>query len=98
MQQGDSAFERMLGQVLSAGSMISTVLLAIGLALLALAGSAGLAPFALHAGLVVLMATPMMRVLFSLGEYLRRRDWVFVVVTVIVLLELAASVFEALSA
>jgi Protein of unknown function (DUF1634). len=49
----------------------------------------------LNAGLIILMATPVGRVVISVGEYVLERDWVFVVLTTIVLLELMGGVFEA---
>lgn len=93
----DSRFERRLGQILTVGSVGSTLLLAAGLAIvLVTRSSAGPGDVTLRAGLIVLMATPMMRVLASTVEYVTRRDWFFVLVTLIVLLELAASVIGAL--
>jgi uncharacterized membrane protein len=41
------------------------------------------------------MATPVARVVVSLGEYIRERDWLFVALTTIVLLTLAGSVAAA---
>jgi uncharacterized membrane protein len=38
----------------------------------------------LTAGLVILMATPILRVIVSLVEYVRMRDWFFVATTVMV--------------
>ena len=55
----------------------------------------GASHFLLNAGLIILMATPVGRVVISVGEYFLERDWVFVVLTTIVLLELAAGVYEA---
>lgn len=99
MTLSDSRFEHLLGQVLSIGSTASTAVLAVGLALQFLPVNAPrLSRIALHTGLIILMGTPMMRVVVSMAEYMRRRDWVFVGVTLIVLLELAASVIDALTA
>ena len=50
----------------------------------------------LTAGLLVLMATPMLRVLLSLVEYVRMRDWLFVATTLVVLAELSVAVASAL--
>jgi uncharacterized membrane protein len=41
----------------------------------------------LSAGLVILMATPVGRVVVSVSEHAFERDWAFVVLTTIVLLE-----------
>ena len=50
-----------------------------------MAGAAGgAANVLLTAGLVMLMATPILRVIVSLVEYVRMRDWFFVVTTVLV--------------
>ena len=46
----------------------------------------------LSTGLLLLLATPVARVVVSVIDYARERDWLFVTLTVIVLLELAASV------
>lgn len=98
MKVSDSRFEQMLGRVLTIGSRLSTALLGVGLALLMVPQAGWLSRIALDTGLVVLMGTPIMRVVVSAAEYTRRRDWAFVLVTLIVLLELAASVIEALRA
>ena len=42
------------------------------------------------------MATPVGRVAVSVGEYARQRDWLFVLLTSIVLIELLASVVAAM--
>ena len=51
-------------------------------------GSEG-ATIALHAGLVLLMASPAVRMAVATAERLRRRDTAFVVMTVVVVVELA---------
>jgi len=90
--------ERRVGSVLRLGVLASSVCLSLGL-LLALRGDAAGMPNALlTAGLVALLATPVSRVLVSVVVYLRSRDWVFAALTVIVLLELALSVFAAFRA
>lgn len=97
MSSSDFAFERRLGRVLSASSRVSVVLLAAGLLLLFAGPDTTSASItALDTGLIVLLATPMLPVLVSVVEYLRRRDWLFAGVTLIVLLELAASLLGAL--
>jgi uncharacterized membrane protein len=79
--------ERTLGRILVTGVVVSALLLAGGLALwLAHPSAAGLR--LLNAGLIVLMATPILRVLVSFAEYVRIRDWIFAGATVIVLIEL----------
>jgi uncharacterized membrane protein len=47
-------------------------------------------------GLMLLLATPVARVVVSVVDYARERNWVFFGLTVIVLVELAASVLYAI--
>jgi uncharacterized membrane protein len=94
---GDRGFEETLGRLLRIGVLASSSCLAVGL-VLTLAGSANWSQSVLlTAGLVALMATPAARVVASAVTYLRRRDWAFAVLTLIVLLELLASALVALS-
>lgn len=87
--------ERLLGRVLLAGVAISAGLFGLGLALWMIAGADGPgAPF-LHAGLVILMATPVARVVVSVIEYVRERDWLFAAATLGVLAVLVATVVVA---
>ena len=68
-----------------------------GLGLALALGGVGveLAPPLLRTGLIILLATPIARVTVSAVDYARERDWLFVALTLIVLLELAASVVAA---
>ena len=87
--------ERLVGGVLRAGTIASTALFAIGI-VMALAGSRPeLAGVLLNAALIILLATPAARVIVSVIEYIRERDWVFVVLTLVVLAALAGSVAAA---
>jgi uncharacterized membrane protein len=89
------SLEQAVGRVLRLGITASSVCLGIGLAL-ALGGVApGLARRLLTTGLMILLATPISRVAVSAVDYARERDWLFVALTLIVLLELAASVVAA---
>jgi len=45
-------------------------------------------------GILMLMATPVARVLFSVFAFARQRDWVYVVITLIVLAVLVYSMFS----
>ena len=56
---------------------------------------AGAAHLLLNVGLVILLATPVGRVVVSVGEYALERDWVFVLLTTIVLVELVGSLIAA---
>jgi uncharacterized membrane protein len=88
--------ERIVGVVLRLGVTASTLCLAAGLVTSFLDGAAGLARFLLHAGIIMLLATPVARVVVSLGEYALQRDWIFVGLTLTVLLELLASAAAAM--
>jgi uncharacterized membrane protein len=79
--------ERRLGNLLNAGIMLSALCLIAGLPLTELRRltSANPAPHPLlHAGLMILMATPIVRVLISLVEEVRARNWFFALVTLAV--------------
>lgn len=87
--------ERLIGVVLRGGVALSSTCLAIGL-VLSLAGWTRTADALLNVGLVILIATPASRVVISVVEYALERDWVFVGLTSIVLLELVGSLIAAL--
>jgi len=70
-------------QVLRVATWTSAALLALGLAL-TLTGAAQ-AEGALHAGIWLLIATPIARVLMALADYLREKDWTFFALTLLVL-------------
>jgi uncharacterized membrane protein len=84
-----------VGRLLGIGVLVSSTCLAAGLVLALVRGDSGLARALLSAGLVLLMATPAARVVLSAISYLRRRDWLFAGLTLIVLLQLLASVIIA---
>ena len=87
--------ERIIGQVLRGGVVLSSVCLTAGL-VLSLAGVEPVATVLLNAGIIVLLATPVSRVVVSTVEYVVERDWPFATLTFIVLLELVASAVAAL--
>jgi uncharacterized membrane protein len=80
--------ELMLGRLLFAGVMSSAVCLAVGLVLTVVAGHSTAANIILTVGLVILMITPLARVVTSLAVYVRMRDWFFVGTTILVFVEL----------
>jgi uncharacterized membrane protein len=83
----DDPFDRletMLGRLLRAGVTSAAVCLGIGLALWMAAGPTRLSNGVLTAGILVLMATPLMRVVVSLVAYAKMRDWFFVTTTALV--------------
>ena len=86
------ALERLLGRVLGTGVRISAVLLGLGLAVFSSGYAPPVADALLHAGLVALMATPMLRVVISVVEYARARDWFYLATTGAVLLVLIGTV------
>jgi uncharacterized membrane protein len=88
--------ELVIGRVLFAGVATSSVCLAVGLGLSLLGGMASMAGLLLSAGIVILLATPVARVIVSMIDYLIARDWIFAGLTTIVLVELLASVAAAL--
>jgi uncharacterized membrane protein len=89
-----SRLENTIGFVLRAGVAASSIALAMGLGLALMDAPA--APWLLHAGIVMLLATPVARVVVSIVEYIRERDWTFATLTAIVLAELLASAVAAL--
>jgi uncharacterized membrane protein len=86
-----------LGRLLVTGVIASTVLLAIGLVFWLLSPQSPVALWLLNAGLIVLMGTPIMRVVVSFAEYVGMRQWFFAGVTIVVLVELSVTVLVALS-
>jgi uncharacterized membrane protein len=88
--------ERMIGVVLRAGVMASSACLTVGLLLALIYGEGGIAWVLLNAGVIVLLATPVARVIVSIVRYASERDWTFTILTMIVLIELMASAAVAL--
>jgi uncharacterized membrane protein len=86
-----------LGRLLVTGVIASATLLATGLGLWLSGSHPTAAAWLLNAGLIALMATPILRVLVSFAEYVAMKQWFFVGVTVLVLLELSVTVLVALS-
>ena len=90
----DLDLEILIGRVLRIGVTASSVCLAAGLAASLL--SAGAAGWLLTAGLVILILTPAAHVVLSIVEYAAARDWRFVLLTTIVLLELVSGAVAAI--
>jgi uncharacterized membrane protein len=86
-----------LGRLLVTGVIISATLLATGLSLWLSGSHMTASAWLLNAGLIVLMSTPILRVIVSFAEYIVMREWFFVAVTIAVLLELSVTVVVALS-
>jgi uncharacterized membrane protein len=88
--------ERSVAIVLRAGVMLSSACLALGLVLSLTQAAPRIAELLLQSGILVLLCTPVARVVISTVEYVAVREWRFAVLTSIVLLELLASAVAAL--
>jgi len=98
MNREGSAMQRLettIGEVLRFGTITSSTMFALGLVMTLAHYQPAVAQLLLVAGLVILLATPVMRVIVSVIEYVRERDWTFVLLTLIVLLALGGSVVAA---
>jgi uncharacterized membrane protein len=88
--------ERIIGVLLRVGVSASSLCLAVGLALSFVDAGVPASRILLQTGVVVLLATPVARVVVSIVEYGLQRDWVFVALTLTVLVELLASAVAAM--
>ena len=92
----DARLERIIRRILQFGVTASSLFLAIGLGWSFASPGAASAGELMTIGLMILMATPVTRVVASVVEYAVERDWLFVLLTSIVLLEIVAGVIAAL--
>src|SRR5258706_10749114 len=83
--------ERQVGRLLFAGVTSAAICLAVGLVLWMAGGHPAAANRILTAGLVILMITPIARVVISFVVYVRLRDWFFVGTTVMVFVVLTVA-------
>ena len=83
--------ERVVGRVLRIGSLTSTSILAVGLLAALVVPSSAPAGTIIRVGLFVLLLTPVARVVASVVEYVRDRDWLFALLAFIVLVIVLAS-------
>jgi uncharacterized membrane protein len=88
----NEAIELVLARLLRLGSLVAASLLALGLALMLL-GQTGLAPRLITAGLLVLLGTPILRVLTAALIFVREGDWYFAFFCLVVLCSLAAGIY-----
>lgn len=88
--------EHIVGIVLRVGVTMSSACLAVGLVWALATGSRVGADILLQAGIIILLATPVARVIVSIVQYISQRDWTFATLTIVVLLELVASAVAAL--
>ena len=95
-RQSMEELEVLLGRLLGIGVAISSTALTAGLGAWFVLGPGAVARFLLSAGVLLLIATPATRVVVSTVGYARRRDWLYVVLTLIVFGELLASVVAAM--
>ena len=92
-QKGETeAIELVLARLLRVGSLIAAALLAAGILAMVL-GQTGFAPKLITAGLLVLLCTPVMRVLVAALIFVREKDWHFAFFSLVVLCALAAGVY-----
>ncbi|HVF79018.1 MAG TPA: DUF1634 domain-containing protein [Solirubrobacteraceae bacterium] len=87
-----SSFERALARAMLAGVWLSAAALAAGLSLALARPQAGTGRLLLSAGLMVLMGTPVLRVVLSVAEAIRQRDWFWLWTTLAVAVVLSATV------
>lgn len=88
--------ERVIGVVLRTGVAVSSLCLAAGLIGALMFGETGPWRVLLQTGTLVLLITPVARVVVSIVEYALERDWTFTTLTALVLIELLASAVAAL--
>ena len=86
------AFERTVARLMLGGVWVSAVCLSVALALLLWLRRSAQADVLFRIGLLVLMATPILRVVLSVAEAIRQRDWFWLWTTVAVTLILAGTV------
>jgi uncharacterized membrane protein len=95
---GDSRLETEIARLLTVGNALSTGVLVAGLGLWIAVGPAGPASALLHLGLILLMGTPIARVVLSCLVSVQKRDWFLASATFAVLIVLAASMIAAWAA
>jgi len=88
--------ERAIGAVLRAGVLVSSACLTLGLLMTLINPNGALPQALLNTGIIVLLATPVARVVVSIAQYTLERDWTFAMLTTVVFLELLASAVAAL--
>jgi uncharacterized membrane protein len=90
-----SRLETYLGRLLRGGVLSSAAFLAAGLTLWLTRATPAIANALLTTGLMILMATPILRVVVSMVEYARMRDWFFTATTITVLIVLLVTIVVA---
>jgi uncharacterized membrane protein len=87
-----TAIELILARLLRIGSLIAATLLAVGIVGMVL-GQTELAPKLISAGLIVLLGTPVMRVMAAAIVFVKQREWHFALFSLVVLCSIAAGIF-----
>lgn len=90
-----STLETRLGRLFTLGLVVSALFLTAGLIIYLAAPDSTAAGVPLSTGLMALMATPLLRVIVSIVEYVRRREWFFVWTTLAVLGQLTVTMVYA---
>jgi uncharacterized membrane protein len=91
----DWSLEEKLGKVLNAGGIVSTLLLAAGLAAFFMRPGHRVTDGLLNAGLLLLLATPVARVAVAATSYVQRGNWLFASLALTVLAVLVAGIIVA---
>jgi len=86
------AIELVLARLLRIGSLIAAFLLSVGIGAMLLGGHAVVAPRLITAGLLALLATPVMRVVVAGLIFARDRDWRFAFFCLVVLCSIVAGI------
>jgi uncharacterized membrane protein len=84
--------ELILARLLRIGSLIAAGLLAVGIAAMLL-GQTGIAPKLITAGLLVLLGTPVLRVVVAAIIFVKQKEWHFAFFSLVVLCALAAGIY-----
>ncbi len=95
-EQGIERLEVRLGRLLTFGSTVSTVTLAVGVVAWLVARDSAIVGPIVNVGLLILMATPIARVAVSVAGFAWQREWRYVLMTMAVLATLAGSILVAL--
>jgi uncharacterized membrane protein len=91
-----SPFERTLSRLMLAGVWLSAFSLTLGLTLLLAFTQSAAGDVLLRVGLLVLMATPVLRIALSVVEAVRQRDWFWLWSTIAVVVVLTGTVIYSL--
>ena len=86
--------ETRLGKVLGIGVALSTIALVLGLIATLALGDGVWATRLLTLGVLILIGTPVARVVVSSIAYTRQRNWTFAILALVVLGELIASILS----